>query len=85
MTRIDDPTSFFKLEGFNPSESITELSVKSQIGRIYELQTSRTLKDGSWTVYGGPQLGNDGLLKFEYPTADQTEPQLFFRIRVRVP
>lgn len=58
------------------------IRIESYSGHIYQLQSSETLENGSWSDVGDPQPGTTGVtLEFAKPATSPTGRE-FFRIRV---
>lgn len=85
MTDMNDPNSYFKTEDLIINGNSIEVSVKTQLGRNYELQISSTLRSNSWATVGSARFGTGGMLRFDYVAPDPAAPHLFFRVRVSVP
>lgn len=85
LTDINDSQSYFRIENMAINGGATELTVKSQLGRKYELQTSTTLQSGSWTTVGSAKFGTGGLLQFDLPASDPVDTRRFVRVHVSMP
>ncbi|MFC7337933.1 discoidin domain-containing protein [Haloferula chungangensis] len=63
------------------SSTGTELSVRSVLGRIYQLQRSETLASGSWENVGDPVVGTGTPMIFAAPEALNL-PACFYRLNI---
>ena len=85
MTDIYDNSNYFAVNGVEFTGEVARLSVKTRVGRNYELQVSSSLEPNSWTSVGKRIRGNGGLQQIQYPLGNPTDARQFFRIRVIAP